>query len=205
LKTREFKERLLVALLLEARKGQLSSFLDAHVVADAYNLQRLPGQLRAVVHSLHDTGLVDAYFTMGGGDEGGLNLSLKSDGMEAAEDLLEKQPEYERPFSNTEIPAADRYVTRADNASIVDAAKDLEVLREAVRATNDVSDDDRDIALSEIAIFEETLAQPRIPTELIERFANYVLKWITSRFANAAVEVVAAALILKLLPLVGST
>jgi len=99
------------------------------------------------------------------------------------------------------IPAANRYVTAADNQR-AELTNELEALKEEARGANDVEEEDRLIALSEIAAFEATIVQPRVSTDLIQRFVDAVLTWIQRTFTTAAVQEVAQRLIQALLKLV---
>ncbi len=198
MKSQEMRERIIVALMVEAESKGLDAFLDPASVADAFNIDRKVGQLRLIVDDLSNRGLVRNTQTMGGGDEGGLMLRLTNRGVEAAEEILEAHPEYGQPI----IPAAGRYVTLSDNQR-GNIHGDLETLKAQVEATNDASEEDRQIALSEIAAFETTIIQPRISAELIDRFVARVLKWMVKVFGEAMVKVVTEALIARLTGLGG--
>jgi hypothetical protein len=97
------------------------------------------------------------------------------------------------------IPAANRYVSLSDNRRTA-IAEALSALRASVEAVNDCDDNDRQIALAEIALFEQTIAQPRVPVELLERFATFALKWIAIAFVNAAVGQAANDLLVAIRP-----
>jgi hypothetical protein len=197
-RSREFRERLLVAIYQSASQGNLGRYLAPREIADQFGLERRPGQLRLTVDELDSQGYVQASKTLGGGDEGGLNLRLTNSGVEAAEDLLDEHPEYGAPAKG-DVPAADRYVQLNDNQR-GNVESDLDALRLAVHSSNETEEEDRQIALSEIAVFETALIQPRLSTELIERFVNRIIKWMVSKFGEAIVGAIAGALIAKLLP-----
>lgn len=75
---------------------------------------------------------------------------------------------------SSEIPASDRYVSPKDNQNEFDEIKsELASLEEVVRGNNSASEVDKLIALSEIAIFEESICQPRLAVDLIERFLGF--------------------------------
>ncbi|MFN3514556.1 MAG: hypothetical protein ACK41C_16040 [Phenylobacterium sp.] len=99
------------------------------------------------------------------------------------------------------VPASDRYVSIADNAR-TDITSQITALRDAVQSANDVGEEERLIALSELAAFEATILQPRVSTKLIERFVNYVLNWIVTvipkAILGAVVEVLASRLMAHL-------
>lgn len=201
MKTSEFRERLLVALLLRAQEGGLGGYYQPKEAADRAGLQRRPGQLRLVIRDLDDRGLLRPSYTMGSGDEeSGLDSRLTNAGVEEAEELLEQHPEYATPFL---APAVDRYVKFSDNQR-TEVEADVEALRSKVLSANEAGDEERQIALSEIAIFEAAIAQPRISSELIARFVNRILAWIRSKFGEALISAVAGALIVKLLPFLAS-
>lgn len=198
MRSREFRERLLVALYKFASQGNLARYLVPHEIADRFGLDRQLGQLRLTVSALENYGYIKASRTLGGGDEGGLNLMLTSSGIEAAEELLDEHPEYGLPYQ-AEVPAANRYVRLDDNQRTT-VEESLSDLRLAVRSSNETDEEDRLIALSEIAAFEAVLIQPRVSTELVERFVNRIIKWMISIFGTAMIGAVADALIAKLLP-----
>ncbi|WP_156396108.1 MULTISPECIES: hypothetical protein [unclassified Caulobacter] len=201
MKTSEFRERLLVALFLAARDTDLGAYYSPSKVADDVGLERRPGQLRLVVRDLDERGYVKPSYTMGGGDEGGLDLRLTNVGVEEAEELLELHPDYaSRP---RQAPGADRYISFSDNVRI-GLSVDASLLGSAVRGCNSVSDEDREIALSEIAIFESTIIQNRVPEIIIDRFVNKILGWIRDKFGEALVGAIAGAIITKLLPILAS-
>lgn len=197
MKTSEFRERLLVALFVAARDNSLGAYYSPRQVADEAGLDRLPGQLRLVVRDLDERGYVKPTYELGGGDESGLDLRLTSAGIEEAEELLEAHPDYAAPPRTA--PGADRYVSFSDNVR-TELTGDASLLRLAIKGCNSVDEEDLQIALSEIAIFESTITQRQVPTALIERFTNYVIKWILKTFGEALVGAIASAIIIKLLP-----
>lgn len=200
MRSREFRDRLLVALYQTASRGNLGGFLDPRQIANDFGLERRAGQLRLTVDELENYSFVQASKTLGGGDEGGLHLRLTSSAIEAAEELLDNHPEYGTPLK-ADVPAASRYVRLDDNQRDV-IESDLGSLRLAVRSSNETNEEDRLIALSEIAIFEASLIQPRLSTELIERFVHRIMKWLVAKFGEAVVGQIATALVAKLLPLI---
>ncbi len=200
MKTAELRERLLVALVTAAKQKGLGQYLKPAPVADEFLLPRAPGQLRLLIQDLENRGLLQPSYTMAGADEGGLDLRVTAAGIEEAEDLLDEHPDYAVPLSPP-APASDRWVTLADNQRS-GLESDLASLRLAVAGINSSDEEDREIALSEIASFEATVVQSRVSVELIDRFVNKILKWLMRTFADAAVAVVAEALIRQLLPLV---
>lgn len=98
----------------------------------------------------------------------------------------------------TKIPAANRYVQATDNQR-TEALAALKKLESAINGSNDSSDEDRVIALSEIAAFEATIVQPRISSELIDRFINSVIAWMQRVFSKALIEAAAQKLLEALL------
>lgn len=198
MRSREFRERLLVAIYQSASQVNLGRYLAPREIADQFGLDRRPGELRLAVEELESHGYVNASKTLGGGDEGGLDLRLTSRGVEAAEELLDEHPEYDVSIKG-KVPAAGRYVQISDNQRD-NVESDLDSLRVSVRSSNEIDEEDRQIALSEIAVFEAALIQPRLSTELIERFVNRIVKWMVSKLGEAMIGAIAGALVAKLLP-----
>lgn len=200
MKLREKRERLLVGLYLSARNHDLPSYYDLREVADDISLPRGPGELRTIANDMERSGLVSEAFTMGGGDEGGLDVRIVGYGAETAEDLLDAHPEYATEKGNS-APAADRYVAITDNQR-GKITPDLRALVKAVEDSNEGTEEDRLIAASEIAAFEATISQPRVSSDLVDRFVKVVLLWLAATFSAALVDEVATALIGKLLQLI---
>ena len=89
------------------------------------------------------------------------------------------------------IPAADRYVSRGDNQREFEETQEtLLQVREAVRGSNEGSDEEKLIALSEIAIFEEGLAQPRLAHDLIVRFLGFCKERLVNIIGDALTALV---------------
>ena len=91
------------------------------------------------------------------------------------------------------IPAADRYVTKDDNqASFSEISANLDTAAEELRGSNEITEEDRFIALSEIAIFEATIAQPRVAVDLIERFLAFcqtkLMKLVSAAMAALLID-----------------
>ncbi|MFC3674764.1 hypothetical protein [Ferrovibrio xuzhouensis] len=173
MEAREFRERFIVTLFRVAHSAGLIKYYDAVMIADKGGLTPLRDQLRLVVDDIAGRGWGKAYPGMSH-----LNVQITHAGIEAAEDLLQVHPEYKG------VPASDRYVALSDNQRN-EVAAEVQNLKSAVRAANDVEEKDRQIALSEIAVFEATIVQPQIPVELVERFAQKVLGWILKKFGEA--------------------
>jgi hypothetical protein len=204
LKSKELRERLLVALYLVAKDDKTRRYFDAQHVAQVFGFEWRPGELRLVVDELEQRRYIATTKTIGSGADGGLNSHILQPGMEEAEELLEIHPEYGKRMVQDLAPATDRYVSLQDN-QLTEADEDLRLISDLVRGDNGVSEEDRAIALSEIAAFEATLVQPRVPIELIDRFVKHVILWITRTFTAAAVGVAAKKLIELLLPLLPSS
>lgn len=103
--------------------------------------------------------------------------------------------------SGGQIPASNRYVALTDNQK-TEVEDDLSKLAKAVSGTNEAGEEERMIALSEIAAFEQTIIQQRVSTDLIQRFVDTILKWITITFSRAAVAEVAQRLMQALIKLI---
>ena len=69
MKNREFRERLLIAMVSHGKATHAGGFLNPATIADQAGLERYPGQLRLIVEELQNRGLVQVSHTMGGGDD----------------------------------------------------------------------------------------------------------------------------------------
>lgn len=95
--------------------------------------------------------------------------------------------------SSATVPASDRYVDRSDNEpEIGELNEALAKASEEVRGNNEADEDAKLIALSELAIFEATLVQPRLAVDLIERFLSFcrrsLTKMLTASLAAKIIE-----------------
>jgi hypothetical protein len=82
-------------------------------------------------------------------------------------------------------PAADRYVSFSDNQR-EQIQEDLADLKEVVRGDNNISEDERQIVLCEIALFEASIALPMVSLDVVKAFVNGALMWIGRTVVNAA-------------------
>ncbi len=194
MKTREKRERLLVALYIRAKAKGYDRYLSVLEVADQLGIQRDPGELRLWVKELEQSGMLDVSYTLGGGPDGGMSATLTSRGVEEAEDLLEANPTFDQDANS----ATGEYLSSRPISEAT--SEQTSELQAALKSSNAISAEDREIALSEIAVFEAAIAQPVVSSDLVERFIDRVLRWLTSKFAEGAVSAIAAALIVKLLP-----
>lgn len=197
--SRELRERVLIALYRWAMREGLQGYYDPKEVAEEAGLKWRAGQLRAIMVNLSEHGLVRLSQTLGGGDDGGMDFVLTQSGLEEAEDLIERNIEYQEDEEKTDlvaeiVPASNRYVTLSDNQKAT-VGSQLADLKEGVRGDNGIDQENRQIVLSEIAIFEASIAAPRVATDLIERFIKIVLKGAVVAMATAAVGVLAERLI----------
>ena len=194
MKTREKRDRLLVALHRAARSEGMDRYVSVLPIAESMTIERVPGELRTWVRELESQGALTASMSIGSGPDGGMSVLLTSRGHEAAEDLLDEHPDYGDGTSVESIA----YAASVDVAAALDES--LSDLRQIAVGSNSIGDEDRQIALAEIAIFEAALLQPVIATDLVSRFVNIVLKWIGMKFADGATSAVIATIILNLAP-----
>jgi hypothetical protein len=106
------------------------------------------------------------------------------------------------------IPAADRFVTRSDNAPLFEKAEqELEALTEAVRAANDlrVTADERLAIISEVEGISSLLRLPAVRARAIYDavLENSLLKWLAVAAGAGVVGEKATAAVNALLALVG--
>lgn len=98
-------------------------------------------------------------------------------------------------------PAVEIRYVQIQQTTMDEVVVALAELKDAVRGTNDVTEDIRSIGSAEIAAFEATIIQPRVATDLIQRFVDRVVGWLRTMFAGAVVATVAQKLVEALLPL----
>ena len=106
------------------------------------------------------------------------------------------------------IPAADRFVTRSDNAPLFERAEqELEALTEAVRTANDlrVTADQRLAIIREVEGIRDLVRQPAVRARAIYDAVseNSLLKWLTVAAGAGVVGEKATAAVNALLALVG--
>lgn len=197
--SREFRERVLIALYRRAMRDGVQGYYDPKETSEAVGLTWRPGQLRTVMTDLDQGGLVRLSQTMGGGADGGMDFRMTQRGIEQAEDLIEQNIEYEEDPDETYsvaglVPASNRYVEISDNQR-EQIQSPLGELAEALRGSNELDEEDRQIILSEIAVFEATMAAPRVSTELVDRFVTGVLKGLILAVSTGLVATLAERLI----------
>lgn len=92
------------------------------------------------------------------------------------------------PLEFKSVPASDRYVSTADNQKHIDEiSSDIEAIRREVESSNSIEDEDRLITLSEIAIFETAICQPRLAQDIIERFLRFCATKLSNWIGGAVV------------------
>jgi hypothetical protein len=102
------------------------------------------------------------------------------------------------------IPAADRFVTRADNAPLFeDADKKLQAVIDAIPADNElrVSAEDRLLLVREVKDIKSLINQPRVQLRAIYHATreSSILVWFAKEFASGVVQALAAAAVTALL------
>jgi len=185
----QMKEHLLAALLRNLNENGEDVF-EARAVSNRYKLAFNRGQMRMLVRKLETESYIKSIkeydpYDSDYSEEEDREYQITWLGIQAAEGLGDQQ--------NT-IPASNRYVQITDNQRS-ELEHDAGELREQVRASNEASEDDRQIALYEIAVFEASIAASCVATELVERFVSRVLKWLLSVFSGSAVKLAAEKLI----------
>lgn len=189
MKAAELRTRFLAALYFKTRQDG-AKYWAASSVAAQFGLHLPAGMDRMIVQRLVQNGwarLADPD-PLGSDDDEPAYVMMTWDGIEAAEQMLDDNPQFGVPLNQEAVPswapAADRYVSITDNQrrQIQD---DLVDLREIVRGANNVDEIEREIVLHEIALFEAAVVAPRVASELVERFVNGVLAWVSKTIANA--------------------
>ncbi|MEL6475141.1 MAG: hypothetical protein AAFQ21_13745 [Pseudomonadota bacterium] len=82
-----------------------------------------------------------------------------------------------------------------DKHQVLQLTDDLKI---AVQQDNKIVPEDREIILSEIAVFEASLGVARLSADLISRFVNGVLRQAAIVTASAAIQEIASSLMRKL-------
>jgi hypothetical protein len=89
------------------------------------------------------------------------------------------------------VPASDRYVTPSDNSEkFGEIEQALSGLKSDVEGSNSIEEEERLIALSEIALFEASIAQPRLALDIIERFLAFCATKLSSWIGGAATALI---------------
>ncbi|MCF3631191.1 hypothetical protein RJ527_05105 [Thalassospiraceae bacterium LMO-SO8] len=104
----EFKDRLLIAIAeYEEKFG--SNYYEPAEIAEEAGLDFRKGWVRKAAISFRDYGYVSEAFSLGGGEDRGLDCQLTGQGLEEAERLRSIY------FPISSVPASDRTVTNRDN------------------------------------------------------------------------------------------
>lgn len=98
---------------------------------------------------------------------------------------LKRSAEFTLGYQNSapyiSIPEADRSGIRSELAE----------LTEQISGSNQIGDEQKQILLSEIAIFEASIVQPRLSADLISRFVNAVLYGAAMKLVGETAEQIA--------------
>lgn len=187
----DLTEKFLVAAFDNISRSDDDKF-EPFQISTAHKLGFTRAQLRILVRKLEAQGFIEY-----AGDYDPIREERReeeNDEYRLTVPGFERADEIGSAKSSSGVPASDRYVSIDHNQKAeVEAA--LVNLREEVRGDNEVVEEDRLIALSEIAAFEATIIQPRVSTVLVERFISAVLTWMTRTFSKAAIADVAQKLI----------
>jgi DNA-binding transcriptional ArsR family regulator len=193
----EAKQRLLVAFLAHS---QVHGFVDHHLsdVAKLARIEPPAGYADLVVDLLAEENFlkIEKVVRLWEGGSPPRRARLTSAGLIEAERLANIFPEFNSP-----IPASDRYVSLDDNQRL-ELREAVADLYSAVEKSNE-GDEERENALAEIAVFEATIIQPRISTELVERFVSYALGSGAKVFAGIVVHDAAKFLLRKIAEIFG--
>jgi len=144
LKFSDFCNQLLMAL---AKNEELEGpgYYDPGDVAEKYSVSYRSGWLRKAATYYRDYGYVDAAFTIGGGEDGGLDVSLTALGLEKAEELESEAISSENSSSgayvNIDLQSLGEDVWEPLPVEVSEEernaiADELESVREDVRASN---------------------------------------------------------------------
>jgi hypothetical protein len=171
-------------------------------VAREYGVPLNSGQLRLIMRELELEELVEPVVAPKSDsprpNQESEQFVLTWSGVEAAQKLAGKSQSASRAAPALLAPASNRYVSLDDNARSA-VVTELAELKDAIRGDNEADEEARLIALSEIAAFEQTIVQPRVSAELIERFISATLAWLTDAFSKAAVGEIAKRIIATLM------
>lgn len=181
---RDFKKALLVAMLRTQRTKGLSSYIDPKQAVITYGVEFEPGQIRLAATQFRDSGLIKDAFTLGAKTpDDNLHCSLTAAGIEEAE-------EYEDELSD--FMASSRFVPSSANSEAVDKLREkTSELRQLVEQNRDNDFVDKEGRLAEIMAFELLISQPQISVPLVEKILRETMYYLTNRFADQAIGIVA--------------
>jgi len=111
---------------------------------------------------------------------------------------LKKELEFRCGYS---IPRNYNLLSTSDTKRL---QSETDSFKAAIIESNDLDSDNRETLLSEIAIFEATIAAPRVSTELMNRFVNAILMGAIVTLAGTAITKSANALIDTILNIISA-
>lgn len=206
---REFKNELLVAMVVFA-KAQPNKQIDPLDAANSQNLTFREGWLRQAVKSLNDEGLIRTYFTLGGGENGGMTSNITGSGIQEAEDiandngydLYEEIDEAQNSVERSSIqsaPASDRTVKIDHNSSqYTEIIEKLDKAILSARTSNSIRNDDPDTAdqrVSELEAGKVLISAPQADKSLVKNLLLPALRWIMEKIADNIVAALIGSLI----------
>lgn len=185
----DFRNALLIALAKHSG-GSTTQYMDAQGVADAEGLSYVPGWVRRAIEGFENRRFVSASMSLGGGEDGGIDVRLTSDGFDEAEALAEKL--------GTSIggdvgsaPASDR-VVRIDHNSQTYRDADS-AIQEALRLATESNEvaaaapEEREQAIAELEGGRRLLKAVRVRADAAWAIIAPPLKWLASKFVDTAV------------------
>ena len=102
MKIKELNARLLVASYLHAQKIGFGRPFELGDAAQKFRIPYENGMLRVIARDWEQAGIANVTYTIGGGADRGLHTELRASGIKAAEEMLEANPDYGKPFFDSE-------------------------------------------------------------------------------------------------------
>jgi len=201
----QFMDDLLLALVRYGESDR-NDFIDPRDAAERAGLKYQPGHVREAVRTLEGRGLVRAHYTMGGGPDGGMGLTVTGEGLTRAEGI---EDERKQQNASGQVPASDRVVTVNHNAPDYRATSDTLVQTiAAVKGDNEYANEDpedREQRIAELEASQRLLQAERVDLDWVERLFLRTLRYLANKFADNAIGVVVGLLISHVLALFGMT
>jgi hypothetical protein len=196
----QFWKYLLIALArVEAAEGP--QYRDLGEVAKNAELKYQPGWVRKAANQFDDNGWIRSAFTLGGGEDGGLDAILTGQGLEAAEEFASELGSSATKTNSTDsrtgyfsgaptesVPASDRLVALDDNSApykeTMGALETVENLISSNNAYKAEFPEDQERRLTELAAGKQLLRAKQANPHTVKVILGGVLIYLASKFAD---------------------
>jgi hypothetical protein len=211
----DFKKTLLACIYKELDNTGFDRNIELSKLVERIGLSFRRGWLRKATETFESSGWAKVYWTLGGGADGGMHVSLTGSGIEQAEQYYEEGWEqFEKSSSDavlaasleTLVPASDRIVTLSDNANAKTLRRTLDELTPQIEANNEIGEEDViefERRFSEFRAGNLLLKSATASAGVLATVLMAALRWLLQKLAETALAPLLISAIAALAALLG--